>query len=372
MTDDLPDRALPRETVERMVHAVRPEWRVRDATLAERGHTSVHHVTVEDADAADGEYVLKASPDGGAYGIRTEARLLALVGEHTSIPVPRLVGAVDAQDDLRTPFLVMERAAGTALPPREVGALSDAALRRVARETGAHLAALHVLLAGRSDLALDATDAFGYVGCQPTEPLRGGRPRADGADLVVTGSAESWPALVREWADDELDRLGDTRFADLAPRLRVAIDAELDALREDGPFTPALARVDHGLHNLLVEPGTGRATSVLDWAFTLAATPAYDLACVEFVLAGAAVVGLSDVPDRRALVRSAMLDGYRERAGDVPEEFRDHRACYDLLMCARSANHLAAGVTHVPDDRVDEVADWHRAEARSLLDEESA
>lgn len=65
--------------------------------------------------------------------------------ERTSVPVPNVVGAVDDHDDLPTPFLVMDAADGTALGQRDVGALSDDALRRVARESGAFLADLHAV-----------------------------------------------------------------------------------------------------------------------------------------------------------------------------------------------------------------------------------
>lgn len=350
-----PDRTLPDRTVARMVRAVRPEWRVREATLADSGFAAVYRLAVETPDGRR-ECYLKATPDGDRHGIDAEARLLAVLGRHTSIPVPGVLGAVDAHDDLPAPFFVAGRLPGTAVAFEDLGTPPDAALRRVARESGAFLAELH---------AVDAVDAFGVVDRDRSTALDGGRPPADGDELVVADPAGSWPALVRRWADAELDRHGSTRFGGLTPRLRAALDRRVGAL--SGSFDPVLARVDHGLHNLLVEPPTGEVTGVVDWGFTLAATRAYDLACVGFVLGGAVLAGVPGTPDRTGLVGAALRSGYRSRAA-VPREFDEHRDCYDLLASVRSMNHLAAGVAAVPDEHVDAAADAHRRAVRACLD----
>jgi aminoglycoside phosphotransferase (APT) family kinase protein len=350
-----PDRTIAHETLERMIRTIRPDWRVREAELAESGFASVYHVAAG-TPTGTRECVLKASPDGDRHGIDAEARLLAVLTKHTDLPVPGVLGTVDEHGDLPAPFFVMESMPGTAVPFEGVGTLSDAALERSTRETGAYLAELH---------SLDVVDEFGVVSCERTDPLRGGRPSGDFGMLTVADARDSWPALVREWADDELDRHASTRFGDLTPRLRSALDTEIDAL--SGSFAPVLGRIDHGLHNLLVEPDTGRLDAMLDWAFTLAVTPAYDLSCVEFVLGGRARSGLADTPDRHRLVRTALLDGYRSST-TVPGELDDHRRLYDLLMYVRSMNHLDAGVAAVADEHLDAAAAGHRRDVRSLLD----
>lgn len=345
MKADRPDRSLEPGTVEAMVRTVRPGWRVREATLADRGYTAVYHVTAGTGDGTR-EVVLKAAPDDGDHGIRAEARLLALLGQRTALPVPGLLGAVDDHDDLPAPALLMDAMAGDRLPERAVGTLPDDALRRLARETGEHLAALH---------GLDVVDGFGHVGCEPSPALRGGRPENPATELVVGDGRESWPAQVRAWAAEPLDDLAGTRFEALVPRVRAAVGEAVDAL--DGPFDPALGRIDHGLHNLLVDGETGSVEAVLDWAFTLAVPPAYDLATIEHQLGGGAWSALPEHPDRRPLVREAMLDGYRSASGEVPAAYDAERPLYELLATLRAMQHLEAGLAAIPDERVDEAAE---------------
>ena len=355
MTADTSDRTLSPERVERMVRAVRPDWDVVDAALTESGYTSVYRLTVGNGDDTR-ECVLKASPDGESHGIDTEARLLGVVADRTACPVPDVLGAVDDRDDLSTPFFLMESMPGEAVPFRDVGTLPDSALERLARETGGYLAELH---------AIDAVDAFGTVDHDQSTVLRGEAPPCDVDELTVTDSSDSWPALVRRWADDELGRLGGTGFADLAPRLRETVDDRIDAL--SGSFSPVLGRIDHGLHNLLIDSSTGEIRGMVDWAFTLAVTRAYDLACVEYNVAGVALSVVPEIPDRRETVRNALLDGYRSVA-TVPTEYHDHRELYELLAHLRSMNFLNTGMTEVPEEHVDSAAAGLRREVRSVLD----
>lgn len=359
MADDPPDRTLSSEEIGEMVGRVRPEWTVRDATLAESGYAAVYRLAVETPDGAR-ECVLKASPDGDSHGIDAEARLLGIVAERTAIPVPEVLGVVDACDDIRTPFFLMKSMSGTEVPPEDVGALSDDVLRHLARQTGEYLGQLH---------AIDAVDEFGLVGRDPSNPLSGGRPSADPAQLTVHEGANSWSAVVRTWADRALDRAAETRFADLTPALRAELHERIDALAESAETASAvLARIDHGLHNLLLEPESGRIDAVLDWAFTLATPPRYDLACVEYVLSGGDLLLLPDQRDRRELVRDGLRSGYRSSPSLLPPEDSERRALYRLLAYARSTHHLESGRSVVPDERVDASAEGLRREIRTLLD----
>lgn len=338
-----------------MVRAVDPEWRLREATPAERGFAAVYHVVVEAADDVR-SYVLKAPPEGVRYGVATEARIAAVVAEHTAIPVPAVVAVVDDHGEVPTPFFLMEEASGTAIPFEETGTVPDRLLRTVARQTGEYLGELH---------AIDAVDSFGVVRCDRAERLEGGRPSGDARGLAVTDGCDSWPRRLDGWADHELDRLEATGFADLAPRLRPWFHGRIGALR--GPFSPVLGRIDHGLDNLLVDPDTGGIASVLDWGFALAVTPGYDLQCVEYVLGGAVLAALPGSSDRRGLVRRALVDGYRSTAPDPSAAAAEDHTLYELLATVRSMNHLDAGTAKVPAAHEEAVAARLRNEAEALL-----
>lgn len=212
-------RTVRHETIAQMIRTINSDWRLREAELTERGFTSVYHVVIETPDRR--ECVLKASPDGERHGIDTEARLLSILSEHTSIPIPSVIGVTDDHDDLPAPFFLMDSMSGTALPFHEVGRVSDTTLQHIARQTGAYLAELH---------RIDTLDSFGFVDYDRSEQLHGSRPSADSEQLVVANPQDSWPAQVRDWVDMELDTHATTRFGDLTPRLQSAFDAGIETL----------------------------------------------------------------------------------------------------------------------------------------------
>lgn len=348
MTDE---RSLPTDVLAEMLRAVDPEWRLREATPAERGFTAVYRVAVETGTGSR-ECVLKATHDGDAHGIDVEARLLSLLATRTGIPVPDVIGAVDDRDGVPTPFFVMEPVPGAELAFEETAALPDHVLRQLARQTGEYLGELH---------AIAAVEAFGTVD-RADQTLDGGRPSGDPDDLRVADGFETWPDYLRSAADQELERLADTRFGDLAPRLRPWIRERIEGMA--GPFPSVLGRIDHGVHNLLVDPDTGGVEAVLDWGFTLAVAPGYDLQCVEYVLSGAV---LGAAPDRRELVREAMCEGYRSSGASYPrDELSAHRALYELLAIVRAMVHLDAGVAKVPAGAETGVASGLRREAETI------
>lgn len=350
------DRSIPRDTLERMIQVIAPGWELREAVPSDRGHTAVYHVEAETADGRR-EAVLKASPDDEPHGIATEARLLAILRERTAIPVPAPMGVVDDHDDLPAPYFLMEAMPGSAMAYQETRHVEDAALRRLARRTGESLGELH---------GVDAVDAFGVVGHDRSTPLVGGRPAADPGQLAVDEPFESWSAFLRASAEPELENVNASRFADLAPRLEAAVLDRLDRL--GGHDDSVLGRIDHGVHNLLIDPETGEIRTLIDWEFTLAVTPGYDLATVEFVLSGAVLAPLDDASDRRELVRDAMATGYRAVADYPADELARARDCYDLLAVLRAMNHLEAGVAKVPAGSQETVAAGLRRDAERLLD----
>ncbi|WP_247730686.1 phosphotransferase family protein [Halovivax limisalsi] len=333
MTDD---RTIPLETISRMIAAIEPDATVREATPAESGHLPVYQLVVE-TPGGSRDWVLKASPDGDRHGIDTEARLLALVDDRTSIPVPAVVGAVDSHPTLPAPFFVMETVAGERIPKRRIGELSGPVVERLARGTGRYLAELH---------ELDGPAGYGQVDIAQSQSLDGDRPSVGATQLTVTdlqgrsdvASAE-WPAVVRRWTEDALERHESTRFGDLTGEIRPTIRDRLESL--DGPFDPVLGRIDHGLHNVLLDPETGALTGVIDWAFTLSVPPIYDLGCVAANLSLGPWSIHPSAPDRRRAIREALLEGYRAggRTVDV-DRYHRHRSAYELLALVRAMNHL--------------------------------
>jgi len=359
------DRTLGHDELARMVGLVAPDWELVDATLATAGWTALYHLDVETHGDGRRRCVLKAAPDvDRPTGIDAEARIQATVRAHTAIPVPEVLGVVDEHPDVRTPFFLMERMQGEQVPVAAVGDLPDATLRRVARESGRYLGQLH-------DLGFEL-DAFGQgVGYDRAATLRGGRPATDPALVVVREGYDDWAAQLREWFVEDLERLADSRFADLAPAVRPALARRLDALPTD--LTPTLGRVDHAWFNLLVDRDAGTLSAVIDWGSRNAVPRGFDLAVVELLLAGGWWLAMPEVPDRRPVVREALLSGYREEAA-VPPSLPAQRACYhldDLVRWVAILEDRAGRAPHsIPADRIEEAdAGYRELIAAELADD---
>lgn len=350
--DEVPEaRELSTATVEEVLGLVEPTWEVTSVRRAERGFSTVYRI---DLDGDDPELYLKASPDGGAWGIPVEARLQAVLCDHTSIPVPEVLGALDEHERLPTPSYVMRAMPGEELPYEHVVRFDDGSLRRLARETGQYLAELHSL----------PVDGFGHVRHRDAD-RRGGRPSGAPSSLTVD-EASSWPAFLREYVERELDRHGDGRFADLTAEIERWVDAGIEGL--DGPFDAVLGRNDHGLHNLLVDPTTGEITAMLDWGYTLAVPRAFDVEFAIYLYSGAFLAGLPDASDRRTLVREAVVDGYRRVDPAAAAEIATPTPLYELIAMLRIMNdfqHL-----DVPAESERRVEERIRTDAMALLEDD--
>lgn len=341
------ERTIGRATLERMVAALSPDWALEAATREARGHTAVYHLELATDDGRR-EAVLKATPDDEPHGIATESRLLGLLAARTDVPVPGVLGAVDDHASLPAPFFLMESHPGSAMAYERTRHLEDAVLRRLAEATGRYLAELH---------GLDVVDAYGVVGVEPS----GGED-----ELHVRESLESWPAFLRASVEPELEGLEGARFADITDPAEDWVERRLDSI--DGVGRPALGRIDHGVHNLLFDPADGTIEALIDWGFTLAVAPGYDLRTVEYVLSGAVLAPLEDATDRRGLVREALREGYRDVADYPAAELEAAGDLYELMAVVRAMNHLEAGIAKVPEGTEDVVADGLRSAARVLID----
>lgn len=352
------DRTIPHETVVQMIHRIDPDWTVREAALTESGQMSVYRLTIEIA-GNSAEYILKASPNGKSHGIDTEARLLRILDAHTSIPVPAVIGAVDAQDELPTPFFLMESVSGRNVPRKQLGELSETTVRRIAKSTGASLAELH---------SFNAVDAFGFLECDPAQTLCGGCPSTDTEQIRVADPELSWPTRVREWADGTLERHSHSRFSDMTPEIRPVVYEHIDRL--SGPFEPVLGHIDNSIENVIFEPETGDVTAMLDWAFTLAITPAYDLVCVERSLSGGHWAMVPSTPDFQRTVRDGLVEGYRNGASTrTIEQFHEQHALYELLSLLRAMVHFDGWfeMKNLSEKQVESTAEEHRKALNQFL-----
>lgn len=344
-----------------MLGAVRPDWRLREAELAEGGRASVYHLDV-DADGERRTCVLKTAPEGGeSFDVATEARIQAVVGAHTGLPVPTVLGVVDVHDDLRAPFFLMEALSGESPSRTTVADLPDGTLGRVARETGRHLAELH-------DLEVDLPAYSPEVSYDRARTLSGGVPGCDPARLVGVGGHERWGDQLREWFQGDFELLADSRFADVAPALRAELARQVDAL--PAAPEPVFARVDHHWENLVVDPDAGTLDGVIDWGETTAYPRALSLALVEYFLARDWWMVLPEVPDRRPVVREGLLAGYREGA-TVPESYDEERRCYQLSMLVRELGLFERRVVEepaFPDERVEAAAETLRATVEGAVE----
>lgn len=337
--DPLSDAPHSADEVREAVTAVSPDAEVCAASPVERGKNTVYDVTVESGGERR-ELVLKVGDHHFAAGCRAEPLLLEAVAERTDVPVPEVVGAGHLDGD---PYFVAERAPG-ANPACAPERLPPAAFERVCLDAGRHLGDLH---------AAFPADGWGTLGVE-----RG----AD--DLEFVREFDDWPSYFEAWLDHNVERLEDTRFADLAPELASRTAELADELATHGPFDPVITHGDYRLGNLLVDPETGETNAVIDWAAPVAATAEYDLAVTEAVLV--------DWPafdaERRRRLRERLYEGYR-RTNDLErgEAFEARRRLHSLGTRLRLAVNLREEMAGRPESELEARASEHRAALREFL-----
>ncbi|WP_435175052.1 phosphotransferase family protein [Halorussus sp. AFM4] len=357
MADELSDG-----TLRGMVSVVDSEWTLREATPVDRGFCRVYRLVVGTATSTR-ECYLKAVPEGRDAGVAADARVSAVVGEHTAAPVPGILGAVDDHPDLPAPYFLVEAMPGDEVPYERVGWVSDDVLRTTARQLGESLGELH---------RIDAVDSFGYVFYDESRELAGGRPSGTVDELRVRDGVDSWPDYLRARVDRELGRHAESGFSDLTPRLESWCEDRIERLdQRDGGFSPVLGRNDHGLHNVLVDADTGDLTALLDWAYTLAVTPAYDLQFAAYLFGGGFLSAIPEVADRQEMVRDALLAGYRSTAPDLADDAATYRPLYELLAMVRIMNDFEQLRPRLPEGTGDAVAEGLREDVESLLERNS-
>lgn len=350
MSDPVPEDALA--TALRLVDE---EYRLVDAEPIDRGRSRLYRLRTTRCGNPE-TLVFKAAPPGEETdpGISTDARLLSLLGERTSIPVPRVRGIVDDHPSVPTPGFVMDELDGNEEPYEEIGRFDDDALETFAERMGAYLGELH---------GIDCLDAYGHARPAGEETLQGGLPDDPAAELTTSGIG-AWSTFLERWSERELERHAESRFGSLTPELRPWIETRRTECHDGAG--PVLGRNDHGLHNLLVEPGSGEITAVLDWAYTLGVAPSFDFEYAAYLYSGAFLAGLPEVTDRREPVRAAMLSGYHSTAPEpAAVAVSDPQPLYQLFAMIRVMNDFE--LLDIPGDGTAAVTERLAAEARALI-----
>lgn len=347
--------ALPDPTISEMVACIDDAWTLREATPAERGFSPVYRLVI-DTSSGTRECYLKAAPEADDPGVRTDARLSALLREETAIPVPEVLGVVDEHGTLPAPFYLSAAMPGEDVGYAELGWLPDRTLETVAHRVGAALGELH---------DIDAVDSYGLVTAGDAPTLAGGRPSGTTADLSVSEGVDNWRRYLERGLDHNLEQLADSRFEALTGALGPWCRARIASLPDD--FEPVLGRNDHGLHNLLLDREGGDVTAMLDWAYTLAVTPAFDFEFAAYLFGGKFLTPIRGVPDRQGLVRDALLAGYESVAPERVGRVAERRPLYELLAMLRVMTDFDQLAPRLPDGTEASVADGLRADARAVM-----
>lgn len=332
------------DEVREAITAVLPEVAVRDAAGVEEGKNTVYFVTSDasggGASADHPDLVLKVGTHHFAAGCRAEPYVLDAVAKRTGIPVPEVYGTGHLRGD---PYFLAEYVPGVnpATDSERLGprCLAPETFERVCVEAGRNLGELHDAL---------PADGWGMLGVE----------RATG-DLEFVREFPDWPSYCEAWLSSSVERLEETRFADLVPALEERATSAAAELREHGPFDPVVSHGDYRLGNLLLDPDAAPVTAaVIDWATPTAVPAVHDLAVTEAVLL--------DWPefdaDRQQSLREQFYDGYREVNARLlnRDGFEAHRRICRFGARLRLMVNLREEMTGRSEAAVDARAREHR------------
>lgn len=318
------DAAAPGREV-RNVTTTGPSWNDANETV---------RVTFADGDDPSAVFC-KVALDGDGSRIARERTALAAVGAADRVPVPRVV-AVDS--DASVPYLLTMPVDGETLLDR--GADADAASRRdLARRVGRALADLHGLYA-------DSLDTHGEI----RGVIRDGGGRVSGVDV----RPEPWTDLLLERIEWIRTASPSDRFDDHFDRVAEIVAANRDRL-DDAPAT--LCHFDLAKPNCFVVDGGDDEPRVglLDWERVCVGDPVRDL--VRGLEQGFEPMRGDDETE----VSDAFLDGYRDRAGGLPDGYEEREPIYRAVRHLGVSGYFENCFQFVDEDR-EAFADWTEAE----------
>lgn len=350
-------REVSDSEVRGMVEALEPDWVVDSIERSPHGTDFVAILDVQTA-RQKRSVVLKATTADFVDPIiaRSEPRLLTLVGQETSIPVPTVFGYCDDHERFAAPFYLMEFIDGVNYegqdndPPLSVR-------ETIIREAGQNLAELH---------ELGPLPASGKVGVQENQLTvvdSDEYPRFDDfRDMILADSEETLDSLASGELFPELAE-DPTRFADLVPDLREYLRDVVPSLQE--PDQPTYCHWDYRIGNLLIEPESGATQAVLDWANLSAAEPANNLAQTEFYLLNPEEDGTRQTERLRGIFRNSYSKARTEWAFD--EATRERMDVYHLVCRLGAMACLPLWYRDESAEKRDKRASEHRSFVEQYL-----
>jgi len=318
-----------------------------------------------------GRAFCKVAVDGDGTRIARERAVLQYVAAECSIPVPAVLAA---NENGSPPYLVTAPVPGRELSvvwndaertvtdgdagdgsadddaaPTDVrpsrakeNPLRESLLRRVGRM----LATLHAERFDGHGEIVGAADDRTEIGDDWT--------RLPGtADHALAIEPAPWPDVLRSTIERTRE-IGTTEG--LAGHYEAVIDC-VESNRDRLTGAPAaLLHGDVAMQNLFVADGI----AAIDWELAHVGDPVRDLVRAEDqLLNGFDSTG----PERYA---AALHDGYRERAGGLPEGFADRRQIYEVVRMLGRSGFLDQWAVHL-DEPIDALADRAEAELRARL-----
>ena len=277
---------------------------------------------------ADGEAAfLKVATDGDGSRVVRERAVVDYVDAHCDVAVPTVL-ASSADDPV--PYLATAPMSGQEF---------DAAWAdwdRGERVTG--LERVGATLAEVHSLAFD----------------RHGRVVDGGADGLVL-DAGSWTEVLVATIERKRDLAPCDRFDHLFDEVVAAVEASSGVL-DCAPAT--LIHSDPAMPNLFWNDG---AVGVVDWEIAHVGDPGRD-----FRRAYYQSIDPLDAPDEERLV-GALHDGYRRRAGSLPDGLAERRPVYDAVWLLSTAGFFEKFVEYGDESRA-ELAAWLESEMERRLD----
>lgn len=251
---------------------------------------------------ADRNSVVVKHTTDGTDRLRRDRAVLRYVDEATAVPVPDVL---DWGED--PAYYVMELLSGETTP--QLSDFESAGATDYLRTAGELLATLH---------EETGFDAVGHIegtpdGCLQHDP------------------AESWPAFFETLKRETASELTGTRFEEVASD---AVESLPHAVGEFTVENPVLAHCDFGPNNVFRNGDD--VTGIVDWEWTLAADPAYDLLRAERLFRTGPDDGTSET----------LLEGYRN-VRPVPAEY-DRRA--EIYEAYETLSPMVSFDSWCPDD----------------------
>lgn len=290
-------------------------------------------------------HVLKYFPPTGTTelardALNVEAHVLHAIATRTSLSVPEVIAVDLSPSGDLLPYLVMEKVPGDVLH----GQYHDLTLVKqesIMAAVGRFLATLH--------------ETFQFDGCGQLQ----------GDDTTIT-PADEWRWT--EWCDAQwatcIERLQETRFADLVPDLETWYETQRQFLPADP--RAVLVHDDYRPANVLVDETYDTITGIIDWEDILAAPPEYQLARIEFLF-----IDVYEFPaEHQSRLRTTLYDSYRQTQPFQPSDaYHERRRLYQLLSILWKTGNFPVTHQTTDEDLRTSLAQQRRHRIQQMIDQ---